>query len=67
MTCQICAELAISLASAQRIGPADRLEGLTLIGERNREHQYRERVARAMMKLNKHRAQCAHLAAQQAS
>ena len=63
MTCRICVELEISLASAQRIDPAERLAGLTLIGERNREHQYQERIAKAMMQLNKHRVQCLELSA----
>ena len=60
MTCRICTELENLLASARMVDPPERLLGLTEVGERNREHQYRERVAKATMVLQKHQAQCPH-------
>lgn len=58
MSCAQCTQLESALESAERLDSPERLEGLTLIGERNREHQYRERVAKAMMLLQRHKAQC---------
>ena len=62
MICCLCDELEVSLALARRPGTAEYLQSLTLIAERAWESEARVRVAQAMMLLQKHRAQCFHLA-----
>ena len=60
--CKKCIELQSSLDSSRRIDP-DRPQNLTVIAERKRDQQDREKVANAMMLLNAHTAQCLNLAA----
>ena len=62
-SCRICIELNSFLTRARIIDPPERLRGLTEIGERNRKHQYQERVEKATTTLQKHQAQCIHVAA----
>ena len=58
MTCRRCIEYELSLEAAMSLDTPERRCGLTEIGERNRMHQYTERVAAARLLLDKHKARC---------
>lgn len=63
MTCGTCDELEISLAFARKPASPEFLQGLTLISERKWQHEAGIRIARAIMLLQQHKAQCIYLSA----